>query len=382
MKTRVSLSFLAILLAAALSRANGEASLPSSALFQQALEAYLDEHYEQSVHLFERALEQDPRNDMARLGLRSARQKYGATIQRLRAQERPALESARAFRGRKQWVQAADRLKRILARVPDYPQAEAELVKVRRAVERLQRKAKPDGADHTYLQGALAYLGGDWIGAIHRWEQVYAFDPDRVSVANDLDRARRHLQDQQRMERMALNRQAAWDHMKQARYAEAIQAWGEILKLDAGNREAQEGILQSQRALSQAAARRQAERSRAADARRRFRAAPIDEAGPEKSDWAKATEFLAQKHYADALDYLDRHLRDHPNDEKAKTAVREAQKEQAVLAERHYQRGLELYSQGRPEEAMQDWQYTLEVDPYYYKARMALIKALAAQKKS
>ncbi|MBI3618339.1 MAG: tetratricopeptide repeat protein, partial [Candidatus Omnitrophica bacterium] len=49
-----------------------------------------------------------------------------------------------------------------------------------------------------------------------------------------------------------LTQAAAWDSLKQGRYAEAVKSWEELLRLDPDNAQAREGIRQAQQAAEQA----------------------------------------------------------------------------------------------------------------------------------
>lgn len=91
--------------------------------------------------------------------------------------------------------------------------------------------------------------------------------------------------------------------------------------------------------------------------------------------------FMADGRLSEAIEYLERYTAKYPGDQKARTALDEAKVKQKSLADKAYQDGLLAYSQGDAQSAIAQWQTALRADPDYQRARQAIIKAMAEQKK-
>jgi tetratricopeptide (TPR) repeat protein len=412
-----------------------------SPLLQEALEAYLDESYEQSIQLFQRVLQRDRRNETALQGLKSAQRKRKLVIENARRREAPALKSARWLLDREDWVEAADRLRGVLRRVPHHPEALSLSRKLSARVAKQQTRAKPKTSEWFYLQGVSDYLKGNWLPAAEVWEQVYAFDPDRVALAAYAVQARRNQVEQDRDERMNALSGEAWASLRNGEYETAVSAWEKLLALDPGNAVAREGIAQAREAARESRSRRRDEEAKALtrqamdayiekeyrksmklwemvleidpentlarDYRSRIRLrdrradayvyAPSGDGAvvlaPEsyltnpysgasdESRYEKAMRFAREERYTEAIEYLERHVESNPSDGRAAAALEDIRKKRIHIAEGFYNRGLESYAQGDAPGAIRLWQDTLKVNPDYQKARQALIKALAENRK-
>jgi tetratricopeptide (TPR) repeat protein len=352
--------------------------------------------------------------------------------------ERPAFHFAELYLSRGEWVESYDRLKAILRRKPDHPKAQAMVAKIRKKVEAKFEASAPNSNDWFYLKGVLAYLNGDWFQSAQLWEQVYAFNPDQVSLVGHISRAKQNLEDQQKLEKMNLLQSSAWDNLQKGNYDEAIQAWKELLTIDSNNSVAQEGIQQAEEAKAKNLVRKRQEEvqsmsQQAMDAyiereykkslelwgkileydpdntlakdyikRIKTRERGEDYASASSSDYTytgkssyfadtyseqetngyqKAMSYAKDERYAEAVEYLDRYLRKYPDETRAKSAMQDIVKKQEDLAEKYYKEGLEAYSRGVPQEAIKRWQSALRVDPDFQRARQALIKALAEAKR-
>lgn len=399
-------------------------------LLEQALEAYLQERYEDSVSLFQEVLQYDRKNETAQQGLESALRRRDEKIRKELEKQRPALDAAQRYMGRDDYVNAMDKLRGILERIPDHPKAKSLAKKLRAKAQKRYSKSKFQSSDWFYYKGVLAYLESDWFQAAQAWEQVYAFNRDKVSLINEIEQAKSNLAEQQRSERIALYQNVAWDNLKQGNYKEAIAAWQEVLNLEPGNTEAQEGVKQAQDAESKDLVKRRLEdvqklSQRAMDAyiEREYSKSlalwqDVMELDPDNtlakdyvkrietrgkgssyssykvptyggsssssqpmSGYQKGLNLLREERYPEAIETLDRYTSRNPDDAKAKEALESAREKQGGLAEKAYKEGLVAYSQGNSTEAIKLWQNTLRINPDYQKARQALIKALAEAKK-
>jgi tetratricopeptide (TPR) repeat protein len=399
-------------------------------LLEQALEAYLQQDYSQSITIFERVLEIDRRNETAQQGLESARKQLRLQQEQETGRQKPALQAAARLVRRKDWIKAYDKLRIVLDRVPDHPKAKSLVRKIRTKAEKMHSHAKFQSGDWFYSKGVIAYLDNDWFQSIQAWEQVYAFAPDRVALLAEMESAKTNLAEQQKTERVVLYQNIAWDNLKQAKYDEAVKAWEEVLKLDPENAVAQEGLQQTREAAAQHATQSRQEdvQSLSQQAMDAYVEKDYDRAGelwknlleldPENSlaqDYLKRLEtvrrpasrssgyysdsspsygspsppsalqrginLMKEERYPDAIESFQRYVNRNPDDPRAKEALEDARARQRTLAERTYKEGLVSYSKGEPQEAIRLWQKTLRIDPDFQKARQALIKTLAETKR-
>jgi tetratricopeptide (TPR) repeat protein len=198
---RPSLPLLGLLLSLAGSPALAATDVSPVNLLEQALEAYLEERYDDSVSLFREVLQYDRKNETAQQGLESALRRRAEKLERDREKERPALDAAQRYIARGDYVNAMDRLRSILQRVPDHPKAKSLARKIRAKAQKRYAKSKFQSSDWFYNKGVLAYIDGDWFQAAQAWEQVYAFNRDKVSLINEIEQAKTNLAEQQRSTR-------------------------------------------------------------------------------------------------------------------------------------------------------------------------------------
>ena len=386
-------------------------------LLQQGLEAMFDGRYDDAIKAFDAALQYDKNNEAAQRGLKGAQQKRREAIDRRRAGEKPALDAAKKAMGRGDWPEAVDGLSGILSRQSDHPEALSLLDKIRVRMTKQSDKAKPQSSDWYYAQGVLAYIDRDWLKAVDSWDQVAAFNPDQVGLLSKIDQAKERLKAQEQEDRIRFLQSVAFDNLKKGGYAEAIKNWRQLLALDPANDQAKEGVAQAQEALDEQRQRNRKEevqsltekamdayieRDRktsiqlwnkvleldpentlARDYIRRMRGAGGEASGgaPSQSGYDKAMGFLADNRLPEAIEYLERYSAKYPNDQKAVSALTNAKAKQKELSDKAYQDGLMTYSQGDVQGAIAQWQAALRSDPDYQRARQAIIKAMAEQKK-
>ncbi len=386
-------------------------------LLQQGLEAMFDERYDDAIKAFDAALEYDKNNEAAQRGLKGAQRKRQEAIDRRRAGEKPALDAARKAMGNGDWPEAVDCLNGILNRQSDHPEALALLDKIRVRMMKQMDKAKPQSSDWYYAQGVLAYIDRDWLKAVDSWDQVAAFNPDQVGLLSKISQAKERLKVQEKENRILLLQSVAFDNLKKGNYAEAIKNWQQLLALDPGNDQAKEGVAQAQKALDEQRRRNQKEEVQnltekamdayidrdhktslqlwnkvleldpentlARDYIRRIRGSGAEASGgaPAQSGYDKAMGFLAENRLPEAIECLERYASKYPNDQKAAAALKDSKAKQKELSDKAYQVGLMTYSQGDIQGAIAQWQAALRADPDYQRARQAIIKAMAEQKK-
>ncbi len=218
-------------------------------------------------------------------------------------------------------------------------------------------------------------------------------------------------------DRVRLLQTVAFDSLTKGDYAQAIENWSRLLKIDPGNVQALEGVAEARKAWNEQKRRDRKEEvqrltEKAMDAyiekKKRLSAAlwrqvlDLDpdntlardylrrmggrgeDYGPASAaptGFEKAVKFLEEDRYSEAVEYLERYVEKYPNDQKAKATLDETLAKQKELADKSYQDGLMAYSQGDVEGAISHWQAALRANPDYQRARQAIIKAMAEQKK-
>ncbi len=418
MRTAARLSLIALL---SLSTAPARAVSASPVdLLQEGLEAFLDERYDDAIKSFQDVLQYDKKNEAALRGIKSAQQKKEEQVARRRALEKPALEAARQAMDHEDWAEAVDKLDAILARQPDHPQALALREKIRARMNKQYEKSKRESSDWYYAQGVLAYLDKDWMKAVDSWDQVISFNPDQVGLIAKIERAKDGLQAQEREDKARLYLSVAFESLKKGNYTEAIANWQSLLALDPDNAQAKEGVAQAQAALEDQRKRNQQDEvqkmsEQAMDAyidrdmaKSRDLWNKILEIDPDntlardylrrmgeqggggyasgggaapQSGYDKAKTFLEDGRLPEAIEYLERYTGKFPNDQRAKATLEDAKAKQKEQADKSYQDGLMTYSQGDVPGAIKHWQDALRADPDYQRARQAIIKAMAEQRK-
>ncbi|HMX42748.1 MAG TPA: hypothetical protein PKB12_03430 [Elusimicrobiota bacterium] len=386
-------------------------------LMQDALEAYFDERYEDSVHLFEKVLAQDPKNGSAQKGLKNAQRQRAAQIQKIKEQERRNIFYVEDRLKEGNLVDAYERLRDVLSRVPDHPDALDLKVKLRAKAEKAMAKARPDSSDYHYATGVLAYMDGDWFKAADNWQRILDFNPDRLDLVAKVEKAKHNLAEEQRQERLRVLTEMAKTNFKEGRFAEAKANWEEILTLEPHNEAAKEGI---KKAVKSAEDEVQAQRM---EQIQNFQVQAIDayssgkfkesvrlwdqvlrldpsntlardymdrirsggsgptpggfSGGPRApDDFVRAVGYLKENRFVEAIEALERYLARNPTDSKADALLKETKTRQKEQLDLLYKEGLTAYAQGMKNQAIQKWQEALRVDPDFVRAKQALVKTM------
>jgi tetratricopeptide (TPR) repeat protein len=386
-------------------------------MFQSALDAYFNGRYDESAHFFEQILAIDPKNEKAKQGLKNSQRKRAEQIRRDREQERKALYVAQAYLSQGKLIEAFDRGREILARVPNLPDAEKLLKKVRKKAEKNQRKAKPESSAFYEAQGDLAYMDGDWFKAVDSWEKVLVFNQDRADLMQRLADVKKKLAERQREERIQVTMDLARANVQQGLFAEALKVLDDVLRLDPTNAEARIMLNDARRSAAQAYKSKmegqvQEINQKAMDAfsvgRRKEALGLFNKAleiDPENrlaldyqerilgldpalldsqrggrsgrgADFARATKLLEEENFVEAIEVLERYLVKAPNDLKGQQMLDEARLHQRELTERAYREGLTAYSRGDRGEAIRKLQDCRRLDPDFTRAKQALIKIM------
>jgi tetratricopeptide (TPR) repeat protein len=412
----ISLLFIAIFFTCSLLPLHAEDVSPLE-LLQQGLESMFEERYDDAIRSFESVLQYDANNEAAQLGLKGAREKREQAIVERRSEEKPALEAARKAMSMRDWPEAVDRLSGVIARQADHPAALSLMRDIRARMEKQREKSKPQSGDWYYAMGVLSYMDGDWLKAVDSWDQVVAFNPDQIGLLSKIDQAKERLKDKEKSDRIFFLQSEGFDSLKKGDYEQAIASWNQLLALDPGNDQALGGVAEAQKAWAEQKQRDQKEQVQkltekamdayiekdragsvvlwrqvleldpdntlARDYLRRMGVGAQDSGtvAAASSGYDKALRFLADGRYPEAVEYLERYIAKYPNDQRARTAMADVAARQKNMADKFFQDGLKTYSQGDIQAAIAHWQDALRTDPDYQRARQAIIKAMAEQKK-
>jgi tetratricopeptide (TPR) repeat protein len=383
----------------------------------------MDERFPEAEKAFEKALQLDPANAAAKQGLKRSQEKIHEQVDRRRAQEKPALEAAKSAIKHESWPDALDALSAVLDRQPDHPEARRIQSQLRTRLTKSFEKAKMESSDWYYYQGVLAYMDRDWLKVVNAWDQVVAFNPDKVGLVSQLERAKVLLRKKEQADRLLLLQSIAWESLKKGDYASAVQNWEQLLAVDPDNEQAKLGVAEARKAWEEQKVRQQEEavqrlsekamdayverdlkasgalwrevlaldpeNTLAQDYLRRLRMDGAMSAVPSVSAPAvssssglqKAKDYVEEGRYPDAIESLERMSAKAPGDAGLSRFLEETRAKQKSLAEAAYQDGLMSYSEGRIQEAIQRWQDALRVDSNFQRARQAIIKAMAEQRR-
>ncbi|MBL0057639.1 MAG: tetratricopeptide repeat protein [Elusimicrobia bacterium] len=385
-------------------------------MLQGALDAYFDNRFEDSVQLFQKILEVDPKNDAARKGLKNAQRKRDEQVRRERDQERKALYAAQEFVAHGKLVEGYDRVGDVLARSPNLPDAVELLKKIRVKADGALRKAKPGSSAFFEAEGVLAYMDEDWFKTVDSWEKVLVFNKDRLDLSQKIASAKKRLAEQQRQERIRVHLDLGQGLIQQGLFPDAIRALDEVLRMDPTNAEARTALYEARRLGAQAhkeevAGHVQELNRKAMDAftsGRRKEAlaifekvlsldpgnllatdyknrilgldlaidAPGPRAGGNGNVLGRAEEFFQNNRFQDGIEALERHLAQNPNDAKAQQLLDDGRNRQRQATDQAYREALTAYSRGDREGAMRKLQDCLRMNPDFTRAKQALVKIM------
>lgn len=384
-------------------------------LLQNAVDAYFEERYDESMRLYKAILQIDPQNAAAQTGLKTATKLQEKKIKKLRQAERPNFDAVTAFLGQDRLVEASDRVRDIATRLSLHPDVKKLNADILARAEKSVSKTRAESSDRYFAEGVVAYLNEDWFKAVASWEQVFKFNPSRLDVKAKIERARRNLQEQERRDRFLILLDVGREMTRQKLYLEAIKACTEAIALDQKNPEARgcldkarRGNIEEMARLRSEEVQRMLERAmgnftsgRRADATRGFQAVldkdpfnrvaseylnriygrdpgfqisdnPLAEGGA--GNYRRGQQYLSEGRYDEANEAFERYLASRPDDVKAQQALEDSRVKQREAAENAYREGLTHWAQGDLARAKEMWEKTLRVDPNYVKAKQALVK--------
>ena len=394
--------------------ASGDSASPVE-LLQNAVDAYFEERYDESIRLYKAILQIDPLNAAAGKGLRTAVKLQDRKIKKLRETERPNFDAVTAYVAQDRLVEASDRVRDIATRLPLHSDVKKLNADILARAEKAVSKTRTESSDRYYAEGVVAYLKEDWFKAVASWEQVFKFNPSRLDVKAKMERARKNLQEQERLDRFLILLDVGREMTRQKLYLEAIRACTEAISLDQKNPEARACLDKARRGNIEEMARMRSEEvqrmleramghfttGQRAQATRGFQAVldkdplnrvaadylnriygrdpgfqisdnPLSDGGA--GNYRRGQQYLGEGRFDEANEAFERYLAARPDDAKAQQALEDSRAQQREAAESAYREGLTHWAQGDLTRAKELWEKTLRIDPNYVKAKQALVK--------
>lgn len=394
----------AVLLAAA-GPAWGEPALLPADMVRQAAEAYRDGRMTDALRGSARVLETDPANAAAKnliwtvaqdvrkrsakKGLKPGEKARAVALARRYLQEhdqktRRALEELKHVEARSQDLRSPTGLLSALGGLDQAlggagaerfgERAQVHFSNILQNLEQaLDKQVFAGRKDHLRAQGYLAYYKQDWERAAELWAKALREDPADTQVRNDLSSLQTLLQRKKARAELQDFLNQADTYFETGLYAEAAEAWSEVLKRDPRYPGAVESLTACRVARDKAERqRRLKEMMREASVENRagrpMRAAEIClEALQIDPTYTPARALLKLAGAKISSSPAER-----PAAPASPAAVPESSGGDPAKAEPLYKRGLLLYSDGDVQAAVKLWREAVALDPAMKKAREAL----------
>lgn len=345
------------------------------------------------------------------------------------------LKQAIEHYNRKEWISAIDDLRQVLAQSPDHEIALGYFDKIRQEmISRVKNWRGMSRVEFSAAQGMLAYINEEWKTAIDLLEKGKIMDPNydrefELGIKN----ARRYLTkaiEQEKESQVEELIQMAQEHINKKDYDKALDSCNQALAFNSSSLHAQELAIQAKIALNKLEEQKKKEEvlkyvtiavdlftedkyqesfsawkkvlqlepkhdaaleyvTRCKEKLAAMTPAPELTTEPEQwkvpkealstsingPDFSRGLNYLQHEMYLEAVEELDKVIKDNPDFIPAQNALAEAKIRQEGAAERYYKEALVAYSQGNRANAIKNWAIVLKIDPGYQKARQAIIKA-------
>lgn len=288
---------------------------------------------------------------------------------------------AKAHERFQEWILAWLTYRDLMARhptPPDFVLAKERQVKVFERVARLSDA--PDAVSAGYRQGLMAYSQNDPGAALMVWEGHLAqMGPYRGELLQVIQRVKTEWEPRQRAVQMAKLEKQAKAAEAQGQWAQAKEAWTQVLVLQPEHGEAKTALARADRKLTAMTWFQTAQHHvRAGDLKeavqatlQAFRHDPED---PAIQGLMDHIELQLARQIITPLATTPR--RSSPR----RPVVKESPPPDGVQAGTLYNLGLIQYTRGNVEAAMGHWRKALFYDPGHLKARQALARAIAETK--
>jgi type II secretory pathway component GspD/PulD (secretin)/Tfp pilus assembly protein PilF len=330
-------------------------------LYRNGKNFYRAGDYQRAIECFEQILSVEPEYQRAERYLKESRRRLG---------KQQSAEQQESARQPEQIEQAQEELNEA-----DQEMAESDKEAERERLEAMQ-EAQEEKIESLYDRARGAYSDEDYEGAIDLVEKVLAEEPEHRRARSLLEKSTERLERQRREafeEKVDQQIELAEDHLDAERYDEAMTAYRQALKLDPGNREAQQGLEEAAEEKAEAIARAEEEAREAAMRERQERIDSLVDQGEDQ---------LRDDQYDKAIDSFKQALKLDPESREAQRGLEDATEEKAEAqaraeeeareeAERQFQERVEnlaekaedYLDEDQYEEAIDTFEQVLQLDP-------------------
>lgn len=219
-------------------------------LTQDALQAYSDGQYGKALQDFQSVLKLDPKEPVARKGLRLCRYRIRHQRPFRPRVGQPDAKSVRRFVRKKDWMDAIEDVRWILDRSPLDPDALQAQNEIAAALQKKQFESDDGSADQAAYQGFAHYLNKRYGDAAAAWRKAAELSPrDKEKWSAYADKAEALHQEQVREETLLTERARAKAALDSGNTEAAIDAWKKILAVKPDDVLAKEGLDKASDAL-------------------------------------------------------------------------------------------------------------------------------------
>lgn len=409
---------------------------PEDAILAKGFEAYMDGRDKIALSYFEEVVRINPENDAAKMALEKVQirleEKDDEARRRREELAEKKVDEGESLADTKDYVGAVDAFHAAIDSVPGYRDAEKELRRLRKDLEKILKKEKLNLSTWAFARGVMAYMDRDWAKAYRIWSQRAEMEPQNVALQNAKERAERKFVTMMMAEREEFLRRGARELYRQGLYQQAKSSWERLLAFNSDDIEALEGKARSEAEILRIKGKNLNKRSHdlleqglgyyATQDYRRARDS-FTELVSIDPDFATAKDYLAkirgklsdrqwlpnpdlntgekwrderptnfgqtQVSVPNELENLEQRRRElesqikrNPTDIEIQQKLDRMTKMQEAESERIYKDGLIAYSQGNRVAAMDKWKQVLVISPDHKKAAAALRKARAEEERS
>ncbi len=213
-----------------------------------------------------------------------------------------------------------------------------EEVTVKSRYQALKNKA----VDYYLRKGSQAYLDNDFPNAVMNWEKVLKLDPDNANAKKFISTAQSKTGKD-----IKTHNASAEQFFLQNRYQDAYREWDLVLKVDPNNQAAQEGIKKLK----------------------------TKKVSTNDLITSQGLDYMKKGNVKAALEEFKSTLKVDPKNLVAKQYVDKLQNEQKNESEKFYRKGVELLSQGKINEAIDNLEQAQEVNQQDQRTKNLLYKA-------
>lgn len=222
------------------------------------------------------------------------------------------------------------------------------------------------------------------------WKKILELNPQDDTAPGQIARATEMLEKKSRQSLIGEIYDRAQTLYQEEKYADSLVEWKRILEIDSSNEVAIDYVAKIEKTLGAAGSR---SGGQPAVSKSTVSVAATSLKMPEKPtmpltkkpagtlmNYDEGIGYYNSGKYQKAVEFFDLILRTNPDDAQAREWLNKSVKDQNEAADKHYRQGVMAYSLGNVEEAIREWQASLEIYPNHVSTKRALSKVGAAQK--